>query len=80
VEGDVARLSVRDGGCGLPEDVEKLFEPFFTTKQHGLGMGLAICRSIVSAHGGRLKAEPHPERGAVFKLEVPICPDPGDLS
>jgi len=78
--GGVARLSVRDGGCGLPEDVEKLFEPFFTTKPHGLGMGLAICRSIVSAHGGRLKAEPHPDRGAVFNLEIPICPEPVVLS
>jgi two-component system sensor kinase FixL len=74
VEGDVARLSVRDGGCGLPEDVEQLFEPFFTTKQHGLGMGLAICRSIVRGHGGRLRAQPHPERGAIFHLEIPICP------
>jgi PAS domain S-box-containing protein len=76
VEKDVARLSVRDCGCGLPEDVERLFEPFFTTKQHGLGMGLAICRSIVSAHGGRLRAESHPEGGAIFNLEIPICPDP----
>ena len=74
LEGVVARLSVRDIGCGLPEDVEKLFEPFYTTKQHGLGMGLAICRSIVAAHGGRLKAQPHPERGAIFHLEIPICP------
>lgn len=73
VQGDIAKLSVRDEGCGLPADVEKLFEPFFTTKQHGLGMGLAICRSIVAAHGGRLKAEPHPERGAVFHLEIPTC-------
>jgi len=80
VEGDVARLSVRDGGCGLPEDVEQLFEPFFTTKQHGLGMGLAICRSIVSAHGGRLRAEPHPERGAIFHLEIPVCPAQARLS
>ncbi|RYD48984.1 MAG: PAS domain S-box protein [Verrucomicrobiaceae bacterium] len=77
VEGNVARLSVRDGGSGLPEDIEQLFEPFFTTKQHGLGMGLAICRSIVSAHGGRLRAESHSEGGAVFHLEIPICPDEG---
>ncbi|MEK7952411.1 PAS domain-containing sensor histidine kinase [Luteolibacter soli] len=74
LEGDVARLSVRDAGCGLPEDVERLFEPFFTTKQHGLGMGLAICRSIVAAHGGRLRAQPHSECGAVFHLEIPVCP------
>lgn len=77
VVGDTARLSVRDGGCGLPEDVENLFEPFFTTKPHGLGMGLAICRSIVSAHGGRLKAESHPDGGAIFNLDIPICPEAG---
>src|SRR5690606_19166984 len=71
--GDIARLSVRDEGCGHPENVEKLFEPFHTTKQHSLGMGLAICRSIVSADDGRLWAEPRPERGAVFHLELPVC-------
>jgi two-component system sensor kinase FixL len=71
----IVRMSVRDQGGGLKEDVEKLFEPFFTTKPHGLGMGLAICRSIVGAHGGRLKAESHPGGGAVFYLELPACPD-----
>ena len=69
--GDSVRFSVRDEGCGLPANVEQLFEPFFTTKPHGLGMGLAICRSIISAHHGRLWAEPHPERGAIFHLELP---------
>ena len=73
----MVRVSLRDEGCGLPGDVEKLFEPFFTTKPHGLGMGLAICRSIISAHHGRLWAEPHPERGAIFHLELPaINPSP----
>ncbi|MCW1924733.1 PAS domain S-box protein [Luteolibacter arcticus] len=74
VDDVVARLSVRDEGCGLPGDVEKLFEPFYTTKPQGLGMGLAICRSIVAAHGGRLRAEPHPEGGAIFYMEIPTCP------
>lgn len=68
----VVRVSVRDRGCGLPEDVERLFAPFHTTKPHGLGMGLAICRSIVDAHSGRLWAEPNAERGAVFHLELPV--------
>jgi signal transduction histidine kinase len=67
----MVRVSLRDEGCGLPVDVDKLFKPFFTTKPHGLGMGLAICRSIISAHQGRLWAEPHPERGAIFHLELP---------
>ncbi len=71
-ENDVLRVSVRDVGGGLPANSEKLFEPFFTTKSHGLGMGLAICRSIIQAHHGRLWAEPDPERGAVFHFEIPV--------
>jgi len=67
------RASVRDEGAGLPADVERLFQPFFTTKAQGLGMGLAICRSIIAAHHGRLWAEPHPERGAVFHFELPVA-------
>lgn len=69
---DAVRLSVRDHGCGLPADVERLFAPFHTTKADGLGMGLAICRTIVGAHQGRLWAEPHVECGAVFHLELPV--------
>ena len=67
------RASVRDEGPGLPADVERLFQPFYTTKAHGLGMGLAICRSIIDAHHGRLWAEPHAERGAVFYFEMPVA-------
>jgi PAS domain S-box-containing protein len=66
------RASVRDIGSGLPADVERLFQPFYTTKAQGLGMGLAICRSIVTAHHGRLWAESNPERGAVFHFELPV--------
>ena len=67
---DQVRVSVRDEGVGLPVNYDRLFQPYFTTKPHGLGMGLSICRSIIDAHGGRLWAEPHGERGAVFHLEV----------
>jgi two-component system sensor kinase FixL len=70
---DGVRASVRDEGCGLPTDVEPLFQPFFTTKAQGLGMGLAICRSIMDVHRGRLWAEPHPEGGAVFHFELPFA-------
>ena len=70
--------SVRDEGPGLPADVERLFQPFYTTKAHGLGMGLAICRSIIAAHHGRLWAEPHPERGAVFHFELPVAKEPSE--
>ena len=65
--------SVRDEGHGLPPNLECLFQPFYTTKSQGLGLGLPICRSIVQAHGGRLWAEPHPERGAVFQFELPVA-------
>jgi two-component system sensor kinase FixL len=65
------RLSVSDTGTGLPGDIEELFQPFYTTKSHGLGMGLAICRSIMTAHGGRLRARPNPDGGAIFEVELP---------
>ena len=65
------RLSVRDEGPGLPADVEQIFAPFYTTKSHGLGMGLAICRSIIGAHQGKIWAEPNPQGGAVFFIELP---------
>lgn len=67
------RASVRDEGSGLPPDVERIFQAFYTTKAQGLGMGLAICRSIVAAHHGHLWAEPQPDRGALFHFELPVC-------
>lgn len=70
--GGFVRLSVRDEGCGLPAgQTERIFEPFFTTKSEGLGMGLAICRSIATAHGGRLTTETGDTRGTTFHLELP---------
>ncbi|AXK40332.1 PAS domain-containing protein [Crenobacter cavernae] len=65
-------LTVRDNGCGLPEDVlDHLFDPFFTTKQHGMGLGLTICHSIVESFGGRLSARNRLEGGAEFRMELP---------
>jgi PAS domain S-box-containing protein len=62
-------LSVADQGTGIPPDeMERVFEPFVTSKPHGLGLGLAICRSIVTAHGGRLWAENNEDGGATFNL------------
>jgi signal transduction histidine kinase len=65
-------LSVEDRGTGIPEsDLERVFEPFQSTKAQGLGLGLSICRTIVSEHGGRLWAANNAERGATFHLELP---------
>ena len=66
-------LGVQDTGPGLSaETLPRLFEPFYTTKPSGMGMGLAICRSIIEAHGGRLWATRYETRGALFQFTIPI--------
>jgi signal transduction histidine kinase len=70
-------LCVQDAGVGLKtEELDRLFEPFYTTKPHGMGMGLAISRSIIEAHGGRLWPEPNKGAGATFSFRVPAVPEP----
>jgi two-component system sensor kinase FixL len=69
------RTAVRDQGPGIPGDkLSRIFEAFYTTKPDGIGMGLAISRSIVEAHGGRLWAANNPDRGATFSFTLPVCP------
>jgi signal transduction histidine kinase len=66
-------LAVRDSGPGLdPKDLDRLFDAFYTTKSQGLGMGSAISRSIVEAHGGRLWATANAPKGALFQFALPI--------
>jgi len=73
-EGRALECSVADCGCGIAAgDTERIFQPFVTTKKQGLGLGLAICRSIVEAHGGRLWAENAAEGcGAIFRFTASI--------
>ena len=67
------RLAVRDSGIGIDEaNVDRMFQPLHTTKAQGLGMGLAITRTIVDAHGGRLGAANNMEGGATFYFTLPV--------
>jgi signal transduction histidine kinase len=67
-------VAVEDSGIGIDKaDLERVFHAFYTTKPEGLGMGLAIARSIVEAHHGRLEARSNPERGATFTLTLPAA-------
>jgi PAS domain S-box-containing protein len=66
-------ISVTDNGVGLaPEQADQIFSAFFTTKPQGIGLGLAITRSIVESHGGRVWAAANPERGTTFHFTLPI--------
>jgi two-component system sensor kinase FixL len=68
-----ARIEVRDRGGGIAQDaLANVFEPFVTTKHDGLGLGLAICRSIVTAHGGRMWAQNNTEGGATLAVSLPL--------
>jgi signal transduction histidine kinase len=70
-DGEV-QISVSDTGVGLPaENVDQIFSAFFTTKEQGSGMGLAISRSIIESHGGRLWASANGGRGASFHFTLP---------
>ena len=72
-DGKEVRVSVVDWGRGIPsERIERIFEPFFTTKRNGMGLGLEVYRSFISAHGGRLWLTDNAERGATFQFTLPI--------
>ena len=78
-EGDAVRIAVRDEGCGIPADkLESIFEPFVKvdggeTKQRGAGLGLFLCRAIVSQHGGRIWATSSPGEGTTVSFTVPTA-------
>jgi len=71
-EGEEVMVSVSDTGEGIPADkLKEIFHPFVTTKAEGTGMGLAISRTIIESHGGRLWATVNPERGATLHFTLP---------
>jgi len=78
-EGTLMRFSVTDTGIGIePGMEERVFEPFISTKASGMGMGLAICRTIIEAHGGTMWCEQAPSGGAAFYFTVPVVESDND--
>jgi len=79
--GDHVEILIADNGPGIqPEVLEKLFEPFFTTKISGTGLGLAVVKSVVNAHNGRIDCQSQPDQGCAFHLSLPIVQNPINLS
>ena len=68
------QISVVDNGSGLPDEVrDKLFQPFVSTKKTGMGVGLSICHTIITAHNGHIRAEPNADGGTIFRFTLPIA-------
>ena len=74
LSGASAEVRISDTGSGIATgDLKNVFDPFFTTKLQGMGMGLAIVRTIVEAHHGQISAENQPSGGALFTIRLPIA-------
>jgi two-component system sensor kinase FixL len=70
---DHVAILVRDSGLGISaKEIDRIFEPFYTTKPDGLGMGLAICRSIIDVHGGKISVANNPKKGVTFRVVLPV--------
>jgi signal transduction histidine kinase len=82
-EADIAEISIRDTGCGIPADkLQKIFDPYYTTKtadahgQGGTGIGLAFCKDVIDSHGGRIRVESVVGKGTMFTLKLPMVQAP----
>ena len=72
-----AEVSVSDSGPGIPSELlPRIFDAFVSSKGTGMGLGLAISRTIIETHGGKMRAENRPEGGAVIFFTLPFAPDP----
>jgi len=72
-EDDLAQIRIKDDGAGIPEEqLIKLFDAFYTTKEHGMGMGLAITKTIVEEHSGKIYANSKVGKGSTFYVELPL--------
>ncbi len=75
IQDTAVEITVADTGPGIPDEVaQRLFQPFVTTKSGGMGIGLAISRSIVEAHGGQLEMMPNEGGGTIFQFRLPVAP------
>jgi two-component system sensor kinase FixL len=73
---EVVEISIADSGPGIADDVAaRLFEPFVSSKCDGMGLGLSIARSIVEAHGGKIRADLNPQGGTIFRFTLPTSDD-----
>jgi signal transduction histidine kinase len=72
-DSETVQVDIEDTGTGIPqEQFARLFQSFFTTKPGGMGIGLAMCRSIIEAHGGSIDATNLPDGGARFRVTLPV--------
>jgi signal transduction histidine kinase len=78
LESNAVAVSIEDTGTGIdPGDIDRIFQPFFTTKSNGMGLGLAICQSIVESHGGTMTVGVNAPHGSIFRINLPSSQTPG---
>jgi signal transduction histidine kinase len=77
IESNAVAVSIEDTGTGIdPRDIDRVFEAFFTTKSNGMGLGLAICQSIVESHGGTVTVGANVPHGSIFRINLPSSQTP----